>query len=264
MSRHWVIKVGGAVLEAPDQLAAFVQQLADLRVPFAIVHGGGRRADTLASALGIPQQMHEGRRITDAATLEVITMVYGGLINRQLVARLQALGCNSVGLTGADGGLLRATRRAPEPIDFGYVGDIDATSLNLQFLLGLLAQGIAPVVAPLTYDGNGGLLNTNADTVAAVLAAGLAATGPTTLVYAFEHTGVLAHIDDPGSHYRQLSFTQYQSLRASGVVSNGMHPKLHNGFEALKAGADVCIARYDALRAVFKGNMTGSTQLVRT
>lgn len=232
-----VIKVGGAVVEQPASLSTLLDQFVRLEGPKVLVHGGGRSATALATQLGIESQMVGGRRITDAHMLRVVTMVYGGLVNKNIVAQLQARGVNALGLTGADLNLIRAHRRpvTPEGIDFGFVGDVD--SADGPRLHQLLGSGIVPVIAPLTHDGQGNLLNTNADTMAMTVAAALsAAQAPVSLTFCFELPGVLRNPTDPSSLIGHLTETEFRSLVADGTISGGMIPKLENAFRALQQG----------------------------
>ena len=232
----YIVKIGGAVIDDAVALSAFLQSFAAIKSPKLLVHGGGRRATELATQMGIPQQMHQGRRITDAVTLEIATMVYGGSINKQIVAALQASGCNALGLCGADGDLLKSVRRpVKDGIDFGYVGDVlpgtDTALLQL-----LLDNGYTPVVAPLTHDGQGQLLNTNADTMAQELAKALAPLYSVKLVYTFEKNGVLLDTTDDASVIPLLEPGYYGELKAAGTIYAGMIPKLDNAFAAVAAG----------------------------
>ena len=249
-----VIKVGGAVVEDPEQLAILLDEFGKIEGPKVLVHGGGRSATKLAAQLGIESQMVGGRRITDAEMLKVVTMVYGGLVNKNIVAQLQARGINALGLTGADLNLVRAHRRpiTPEGIDFGFVGDVD--SADGAQLLRLLQLGITPIIAPLTHDGQGHMLNINADTMAQTVAVALASPTPShegekllrdvTLTYCFELPGVMR---DP--HITETSFRQ---LVADGTISGGMIPKLENAFAAIHAGVT-------SVRITHISNLQGGT-----
>ena len=228
-----VVKVGGAVVEDPARLAVLLHEFALVEGAKVLVHGGGRTATQMAARLGIESRMVGGRRITDADMLRVVTMVYGGLVNKNIVAQLQARGINALGLTGADLNLIRAHRRpvTPEGIDFGFVGDVD--SADGSRLLQLLQSGITPVIAPLTHDGCGNLLNTNADTMAMTTASAL---GHTSLVFCFELPGVLRRPSDPSSVIPSITEAEFRGLVADGTISGGMIPKLENAFAALRAG----------------------------
>lgn len=257
MERLVVIKVGGAVVEAADSLNSLLTQFAQIEGNKVLVHGGGRSATKMAAQLGIETQMVNGRRVTNDEMLGVVTMVYGGLVNKQLVAQLQAKGVNAIGLTGADMDVVRSHKRPlkkvtlaagekhPETgevlnqptdvmVDYGWVGDVDRVDGDR--LAGLVGMGLIPVMAPLTNDGEGHLLNTNADTIASVTARGLASHYDVTLTYCFEKPGVLSDPDDDASVIHHITETSYAQLKADGIVSGGMLPKLDNAFEALHAG----------------------------
>lgn len=229
-----VIKVGGAVVEDPQALEAFLTQFAAVEGCKVLVHGGGRSATAMAARLGIETKMLNGRRITDEAMLEVVTMVYGGLVNKTIVARMQAAGLNAIGLTGADMDSIRSDKRPSEPIDYGFVGDVrhvDGKALHT-----LVGAGFVPVMAPLTHDGKGQLLNTNADTIAAEVAKGLVPFYDVTLTFCFEKKGVLADPEDEDSVIPRINRAKYDALVADGTLSGGMLPKFHNAFSALDAG----------------------------
>ncbi len=237
-----VVKIGGEVVDNPAVLPQFLEQFAAIEGPKVLVHGGGKEATRLSAALGIPTTMIEGRRVTSAETLEVCTMVYAGLVNKRLVSRLQGAGVNALGLSGADGDAIRAVRRSPEPVDYGYVGDPSPEGVNARMIAHLAASGIVPVFCAITHDGAGTLLNTNADTVASTVAQALAALGETRLIFCFEQPGVMADINDPRSLIREVSEADFERLKADGIVVKGMVPKLTNAFRALRAGvADVHI-----------------------
>ena len=235
-----IVKVGGAVVEDDAQLAALLRNFSEIEGRKVLVHGGGRRATQVAARLGIESQMVGGRRITDAKMLEVVTMVYGGLVNKNLVARLQAAGVNALGLTGADAGIMLSHRRKPvsqadgSTIDFGFVGDVDRADGRM--LSQLIEQGITPVVAPLTHDGQGTLLNTNADTMASETAKALAEYYDTTLIFSFEKAGVLRNPDDDSSVIPVITRADFERYRADGTVSGGMLPKIENALAAVEAG----------------------------
>ena len=227
-----VVKVGGQVAEDPVQLQALLKGFAAMEGPKVLVHGGGREATALAGKLGIPVQMVEGRRITDAATLEVVTMVYAGLVNKRLVAQLQALGVNAIGLCGADGALVRSHKRPPvNGIDYGFVGDVDG--VNADLLASLLSSGFVPVVSPLTYDGKGSLLNTNADTIASTVATALAGQFDVTLTFCFDLEGVL---DASGTVIPQIDAASFETLKTTGALTGGILPKITNALAASQAG----------------------------
>lgn len=238
MEQVTVIKVGGAIVEDTERLAQLLDRFAALPGQKVLVHGGGRRATKVASALGIESKMVEGRRITDADMLEVVTMVYGGLVNKNIVAQLQSRGVNAVGLTGADMNVIHSHKRPKKDgVDYGFVGDVDKADGHR--LLGLIRDGLTPVMAPLTHDGMGHILNTNADTIAAETAKALAREGaPTTLVYCFEKAGVLADPDDENSVISTINHDEFVRLVANGTISGGMIPKITNALAAVDAGVD--------------------------
>lgn len=236
MNALTIVKIGGNVIDQPERLQAFVQSFADLPGPKLLVHGGGSIATRMGDRLGIPSRYVDGRRITDAETLELITMVYAGLVNKQLVAGLQNIGCNALGLTGADGALIQATKRPVQSIDYGFVGDIQTDGVNLILLRQLLEAGIVPVIAPLSYEQGGSLLNTNADTIAQELAKALSSYYDTSLIYCFEKAGVLQEATDPNSVIPTIDTGSFQELQATGIVGGGMIPKLSNALAAKGAG----------------------------
>ena len=232
-----IIKVGGAVVEDEQQLAQLLKDFSAIEGRKVLVHGGGRRATKIGAQLGIESQMVNGRRITDAQTLEVVTMVYGGLVNKNLVARLQANGVNALGLTGADMNVIRSHKRPiKDGIDFGFVGD--GEQADGKMLHTLIEAGITPVMAPLTHDGQGTILNTNADTIASETAKALAPYYDVTLIYAFEKPGVLSNPDDDSSVIPVITRESYRQFVAEGVISGGMMPKIENALAAIEAGVD--------------------------
>lgn len=238
MEQVTVIKVGGAIVEDTERLTQLLDRFAALPGQKVLVHGGGRRATKVASALGIESKMVEGRRITDADMLEVVTMVYGGLVNKNIVAQLQSRGVNAVGLTGADMNVIRSHKRPKKDgVDYGFVGDVDKADGHR--LLTLIRDGLTPVMAPLTHDGMGHILNTNADTIAAETAKALAREGATTtLVYCFEKAGVLAEPDDENSVIGTIDHDAFVRLVANGTIRGGMIPKITNALAAVDAGVD--------------------------
>ncbi len=231
-----IIKVGGAVVEDAAMRDKFLEKFAAVSGDKVLVHGGGRTATSVAARLGIETKMAEGRRITDAAMLDVVTMVYGGLVNKTIVARLQALGVNALGLTGADMHCITAHKRPVKDIDYGFVGDVDA--VNVDAFKMLLGAGVVPVVAPLSFDPVGNMLNTNADTIATEVAKALSSEldNEVTLTFCFEKKGVLSNPDDDDSVISVIDSENYGKLKAEGVISGGMIPKLDNAFSALSAG----------------------------
>ncbi len=255
-----VVKIGGNVLDSPRDLEQFLDSFAALPSPKILVHGGGKLATELSAKLDIPTQMVEGRRVTNAETLNIVTMVYGGLINKSLVAALQHRRCNALGVTGTDAALIQAHKRR-SVVDYGFVGDIDA--VNISTIQELFAIGLSLVIAPLTADTETGtLLNTNADTIASAVASALAEVYEVHCWYCFEKHGVLASVDDEGSVIPQLTFEQYQTLKARGAVVKGMIPKLDAAFSALRAGVQrVKICHASALSA-YTTNTSNGTVLV--
>lgn len=231
-----IIKVGGAVVEDAALRDKFLEKFAAVSGNKVLVHGGGRTATSVAARLGIETKMAEGRRITDAAMLDVVTMVYGGLVNKTIVARLQAFGVNALGLTGADMHCITAHKRPVKDIDYGFVGDVDA--VNVDAFKMLLDAGVVPVVTPLSFDPAGNMLNTNADTIATEVAKALSSEldNEVTLTFCFEKKGVLSNPDDDNSVISVIDSENYGKLKAEGVISGGMIPKLDNAFSALRAG----------------------------
>ena len=251
-----LVKVGGAIVENADSLSSLLDKFASIEGHKVLVHGGGRSATRVAERLGLPQQMVAGRRVTDADTLRVVTMVYAGLVNKNIVAQLQARGINALGLTGADMNVISSHRRPPkqvrmddgstQTVDYGFVGDID--QVNADLLADLIAKGVVPVMCPIGHDTQGSLLNTNADTIAAEVAKALARNFEVTLVYCFEKRGVLRDADDDDSVIPCITQADFPALVEQGIVSGGMLPKLENAFDAIRAGVqEVVITRADAL-----------------
>lgn len=244
--RITVVKVGGAVVEDPDKLAQLINDFSAIEGRKVLVHGGGRSATKIAAQLGIESKMVNGRRITDKEMLRVVTMVYGGLVNKNLVAQLQAKGVNALGLTGADMNVIHAHKRPVADVDYGYVGDVDdadGTQLSK-----LIETGVVPVMAPLTHDGKGNMLNTNADTIASTTAKALAPFYDVTLIYAFEKPGVLSNPDDDNSVIKQITHEDFKRYVANGTVAGGMIPKIENALAAIDAGVKkVIITKADAI-----------------
>jgi acetylglutamate kinase len=248
-----VIKIGGNIIDNEASLSSFLKSFASIPGKKILVHGGGKLATKLASQLEIPQQLVDGRRITDADTLKVVTMVYAGYINKNIVARLQSHGCNSIGLCGADGNAIQAHKRNHPNVDYGFVGDIDI--INVPLLKNLLSQDISIVMAPITHDKNGQLLNTNADTIAQEIAKGLAAHYDVSLIYSFEKAGVLLDANDNETVIRFLTPGYYSELKDKNLVFAGMLPKLDNAFAALDSGVTkVIIGQADQLEQLIAGN----------
>ncbi len=247
MEQLFIIKIGGQVIDQPAALALFLQDFANIPGKKILVHGGGKLATTVAEAMGIRQQMIDGRRITDAETLKVVTMVYAGYINKNLVAALQGNGCNAIGLTGSDANGILAEKRIHPTVDFGFVGDI--RSVNVDFFQSLLQAGLSIVMAPITHDHKGQLLNTNADTIAQELAKALSSQYEVDLIYCFEKAGVLRDVQDNNSLITKINPADFESLKTQQIISAGMLPKLENAFAAVHAGVKkVIIGNYAELQ----------------
>lgn len=244
-----VVKIGGNVVDNPSALSAFASDFASLPGKKVLIHGGGKEATRLSSRLDIPTIMIEGRRVTSADTLEIVTMVYGGLVNKRVVASLQSNGCNALGLSGADGCVIPATRRLPQPIDYGFVGDISPIEINTTLIAMLLDAGITPVFCALAYDKGGcSMLNCNADSVSSAVAIALAAVAPVTLTFCFEKDGVMADVDRPDTLIPSITPSVFECLKSDGTVSGGMIPKVTNALAAIRSGvSDVRICRSDLL-----------------
>ena len=251
MERLTIVKVGGKVVEEKESLDLLLNQFSQIRGKRILVHGGGNLATTLAEKLGIETRIIEGRRITDEATLEIVTMVYAGLVNKNIVAGLQARGCKSLGLTGADLNVIRAVKRPVKDIDYGFVGDI--MGVNTSELRLLLNEEVVPVMAPITHDSHGQLLNTNADTIAADLAIELSNYYTVNLFYCFEKKGVLLHPEDENSVISELSFDRFKLLQSEGIIKDGMIPKLDNGFSAMKNGVSQVLITNPNLISMARG-----------
>ncbi len=247
-----LVKIGGNVIDNADACAAFLQAFAQLEGKKILVHGGGKIATHTAAQLGIETQMVEGRRLTDRPMLDVVTMVYGGLVNKNLVVQLQANGCNAIGLTGADGGIIRSVKRPVKTIDYGFVGDIE--EVNAAQIDALLQIGLVPVIAPLTYSREGLLLNTNADTMASATAVAMAQSHTVSLIYCFEKKGVLSDPDDDEAVIANLNPDSYATYKEMGTINKGMIPKLDNAFAALQSGVKrVVICHAGDLSAAMEG-----------
>ena len=234
MQKLTLVKVGGKVVEEPASLKDLLNRFSKIEGPKVLIHGGGRSATAMAARLGIETKMVDGRRITDWAMLEIVTMVYGGLVNKNIVAALQALGINAVGLTGADLNYMQAVKRPVKDIDYGFVGDI--TNVRVDELELLIGKNVVPVLAPLTHDRHGQLLNTNADTIAAEAAIAFSHNYETELIYCFEKPGVLRGAEDEFSIIESLDYKQFKELQENGTINSGMIPKLDNSFHAIKRG----------------------------
>jgi acetylglutamate kinase len=231
-----IVKIGGNIIEDETSLNAFLELFSNLEGKKILVHGGGKRATHMASKLGIESKMINGRRITDAETLEVITMVYGGLVNKNVVTKLQALNTDAIGLTGADVNSIKSDKRPVKEIDFGFVGDVKEVAHNS--IDKLIQADFTPVFCAITHDGNGQLLNTNADTIASQVAVGMSNLYDTSIYYCFELNGVLRDINDKNSVVRRIDSKVYKELLEQGIIADGMLPKLENCFDALKNGVN--------------------------
>ena len=236
MTNLYIIKIGGNVIDNEDALSEFLQAFAGVKGLKILIHGGGKIASKIGEQLGIQSNYNNGRRITDDATIDLVTMVYGGLVNKKIVAQLQSFQCNAIGVTGADANLIPATKRPVEEIDFGWVGDVDSSQVNTEFLALLLQHNLTPVFAPLTHDQQGHILNTNADTIASALAVSLSNDFNVRLVYCFEKKGVLENVDDEHSVIPHINKEKYATLLQENKLFAGILPKLHNAFAAIDAG----------------------------
>jgi acetylglutamate kinase len=260
MESLYVIKIGGSIVDNSALLTTCLQAFAQVKGQAILVHGGGKMATSMAKSLGVEQTMIEGRRITDEASLKIVTMVYAGYINKNIVAQLQALGVPAMGLSGADGNLIQAHKRKHASIDYGFVGDIDM--VNTHLLLQLLSTNTKLVVAPITHDGKGQLLNTNADTIAQSLATALATKYNVHLIYGFEKEGVLKDINDPSSVIARMDKPIYGALKDQKLIFEGMIPKIDNAFEALDNGvASVIIGKAEKMNELING--TAGTTIIK-
>lgn len=259
MEKLVIIKIGGNVIDDEIKLSSFLKNFAAINEKKIVVHGGGKLATRLADNLGIKQTMVDGRRITDAETLKIVTMVYAGYINKNIVAVLQANGCNAIGLSGADGNAMLAHKRNHPTIDYGFAGDVD--TVNTEFLSDLLEKNISIVFAPITHDKKGQLLNTNADTIAQELAKGLSRKYAITLVYSFEKNGVLLDADNDETVIKEITPASYIQLKVEQKIFAGMIPKLDNAFAALNSGVNkVIIGKAENLEELINGSC-GTTVL---
>lgn len=257
METLYVVKIGGNIVEDDLLLTSFLKQFAALPYKKILVHGGGKLATSLGEKLGLPQELIDGRRITDAETLKVVTMVYAGYINKNIVAQLQSLQCNASGFCGADGNSILAHKRELAGIDYGFAGDID--QVNVSWFSNLLQQDICCVVAPITHDGKNQLLNTNADTIAQEIAKAMSRFFKVRLVYTFEKSGVLLDINDEQSVISKLNAIEYAELKHSKKIFAGMIPKLDNAFAAVGQGVQqVIIGKGEMLDQLITG-LSGTT-----
>ena len=252
MKKLYVIKIGGNIIDDEAKLSSFLKSVASINSYKIVVHGGGKLATKLADSLGIQQQMIDGRRITDAETLKVVTMVYAGYVNKNIVAQLQALDCNAIGLTGADNNMIEAHKRNHAHIDYGFVGDIDA--VDAKGINHFLELGLTPIIAPITHDKKGQLLNTNADTIAQEIAKAMSKDFEVQLIYSFEKSGVLLDAEDDKTVIPTLNKHYYSELKADKKIFAGMIPKIDNAFAALESGVrKVIIGKAENLDKIIAG-----------
>ena len=255
MDKIYVIKIGGNIIDNASDLDVFLQKFSDINEPKILIHGGGKLATDLAAKLNINQQLFEGRRITDAATLEVVTMVYAGAINKNIVAKLQANECNALGLCGADANLIAADKRIVKNIDYGFVGDIKPEGINISFLKLLFQNNITPVIAPITHNNAGQLLNTNADSIANEIAKALSINFQVHLIYCFNKNGILKNVNDENSVIKTITNETAVDLKLNGSIHEGMIPKIDNALQAVAAGVyKVSLGHALALDEIVKGN----------
>lgn len=243
-----VVKIGGNIIDNPSELEAFLKDFAALEGDKILVHGGGKEATRMSESMGVKANMIDGRRVTDRHTLDIVTMVYAGLVNKRIVSLLQKLGCDAVGLTGADGNAIPATRRPAAPIDYGFVGDINPKNVNASFIATLIDGGCVPVFCAICHDGEGLLLNCNADSVASAVALGASRIAPVRLTYCFEKPGVMTDLNDEESVIPLVTAESFERLKENGVVAQGMIPKLQNALVSAGNGVtEVRICKAEAL-----------------
>jgi acetylglutamate kinase len=260
VKKLYIIKIGGNIIDDANALDKFLSDFSNIKGLKILVHGGGKIATELAKKLGIAQTLVGGRRITDAETLKVTAMVYAGLVNKQIVALLQSHGVNALGLCGADANAIQSDKRNVKDVDYGFVGDITPSGIHSDLLSAFLEMGLVPVFSAITHNGKGQLLNTNADTIAATLAAALSKNYTVQLNYCFEKKGVLEHIDQEDSVIKTITQAQYRQLLLAGIISKGMIPKLDNAFEAIQKGVPyVVISHADDLINTTKNEHGGTT-----
>jgi acetylglutamate kinase len=245
MNQLHIIKIGGNIIDDEAKLDKFLDQFAQLKGNKILIHGGGKLATSLAKELGVEQQIIDGRRITDSETLKITAMVYAGLVNKTIVAKLQAKSCNAIGLSGVDGNSIKSKKRVHPTINYGWVGDVE--SINVNFFQDIIDKGIVSVISPITHDGKGNLLNTNADTIATEIAIALSNQNNINLRFCFEKLGVLMDQEDDCSWISQLNLNQYETLKTKEIISKGMLPKLENAFRAVNSKVtkvEICHADY--------------------
>jgi acetylglutamate kinase len=252
MDKLIIVKIGGNIIDDETKLASFLKDFAAINERKILIHGGGKLATKLAEQMNVPQQLVDGRRITDAETLKIVTMVYAGYINKNIVSKLQANGCNAIGLSGADGNSILAHKRIHATMDYGFVGDID--EVNSSFFQEVLQKKLTPILAPITHDKKGQLLNTNADTIAQETAKALSSFYDVQLIYSFEKDGVLLDVNDPASVIKKINADYYQELKTEGKIFAGMIPKLDNAFTALSSGVKkVIIGKAEEIEELIDG-----------
>lgn len=251
MKPLYVIKIGGNVIDNSENLYNFLNDFAGIEGHKILIHGGGKLATDLSHTMGIEPKMVDGRRITDIETLRIVTMVYAGLINKNIVAQLQRFECNAIGLTGADANLIQAKRRPVKEINYGFVGDLHESSVSTNKLSEILETGLIPVFSAITHDGEGQLLNTNADTIASAIAIAMSSIYEVSLVYCFEKKGVLTDVADDESVIREISSSEFEKLKSDNIIAGGMLPKLENAFKAINSGVnEVYIGKSDELALI--------------
>lgn len=256
-----VIKIGGNIIDDAVAFNSFIEKFAAIDTPKILIHGGGKLATEMAEFMQIPQQMIEGRRITDEATLKLVTMVYAGFINKNIVAKLQAKSCNAIGLSGVDGNVILATKRIVKEIDYGFAGDIAANGINKELLKILLENNTSPIIAPITHNGEGQLLNTNADTIANEIAKAMSAFYDVHLVYCFDKVGVLKDVNDEKSIIPIITKENVEILKAKKIIFEGMFPKIDNALKAIANGVTkVSLGHADDLIKIIKGQAGTSIQ----
>jgi len=258
-----IIKIGGNSIDDEKLLNSFLDDFSSIKEPCILVHGGGKLATELSKKLNIETKLIDGRRITDAETLDIVVMVYAGLINKKIVALLQSKNCNAIGLCGADVNILQAKKRDDSTIDYGFVGNINQDAVSVNAIQQFIESGYAPVISPITHDGKGQLLNTNADTIASSLAVALSKIYEVNLYYCFEKNGVLLNIEDENSVLPTLDKNNYAELKRSGVISNGMIPKIDNAFDAIENGvSEVVISHASQLKNMISKKEYAGTRVI--
>ena len=256
--RLLVIKIGGNVIDDSNQLHSFLNEFSNIKTKKILVHGGGKIATRLGEKLGIQSNYIDGRRITDDETIDLVTMVYGGLVNKKIVAKLQSMDCNAIGISGADANLLPAQKRPVKEIDFGWVGDIETNKIKTETWRTLLENNLTPVVAPLTHDTKGHILNTNADTIASAIAVNLSSYYAVTLIYCFEKNGILLDVNDEHSVVKDLNEKKYQQLKETKSLFAGILPKIDNAFEAINKGVQEVVIGNSAQLSLLINNESGT------